>query len=94
MSSKPTRKPRKPVATKPESPRPTIPFEIAADLRWEVAGRKLVRFDPQRFLKLLEIAERLVAVEEDPMSVRLESPSDGGRITYDGVLASAKRGAA
>lgn len=38
---------------------------------WTRVGSDLIRLDPKRFLALLEIAQRVVAVHEDPLSVSL-----------------------
>lgn len=43
--------------------------------RWTAVGERLAECDPQRFLQLLEIAERLVAVEDDPLSQPFTSVS-------------------
>lgn len=42
--------------------------------RWVEAGRELQRRDGKRFDELLEIAERIVQVHQDPMSVPLPHP--------------------
>ena len=38
--------------------------------RWRRAGEQLAKIDPERFAKLLEVAERLVKIHEDPLSAR------------------------
>jgi len=42
--------------------------------RWTKAGRELLFHDPKRFGELLELAERIVKIHLDPLSVPIGVP--------------------
>lgn len=50
--------------------------------KWTSAGRELQGVDPKRFADLLELAERIVRIHQDPMGIPLsprETTSAKGR---------------
>jgi hypothetical protein len=47
--------------------------------RWKMAGMQLRQCDPQRFDAILKLAERVVSIHRDPMSVPIAASRRRGR---------------
>lgn len=50
-----------------------MPIEVIEASRsaaeWEATGRRLQRLDPRAFERVLELAQRIVRIHEDPIAV-------------------------